>query len=227
MRRFMCLAGLAAAAVTGTAQADLIITEIFYNLAGSEGSSTEWAEIYNDGATAVDLENYAFADTQDNAVSDLFPAGTSIAAGGTLIVTQQAAATFHSIWGPGINVVSVGNFPSLANSASATNETVALLDPGALVVDDVNYENATNGWPDDTGSASIYLLPGALSAVANDTGSNWANATDGIDGAYTALIPNPDISTTGLDVASPGVVPEPGTLAALGLLSVCGLRRRG
>lgn len=204
--------------MNGAAQAELLITEIFYNLAGGEGATTEWAEIYNSGDVALDLGGYKFADTQDNQVSGAFAAGTTIAARGTLIVTAQSPATFAGIWGDGINVVQVTEFPSLANSASASNELVALLDATDNVVDGVNYENATNGWPDDTTFSSIYLLPGFLSAAANDLGGNWANSVDGLDGAYTALMLNPDISgVTVLDVASPGVVPDPATLLALAI----------
>lgn len=229
MRRSVWLASVIAALVAGSAHAELLISEIFYNLAGSEGVTSEWVEIYNSGNQAVDASGYMFADTQDGDVSGAFAAGTSIAAGGTLIVTQQSPATFASIWGNGINLVQVTTFPSLSNSASPTNETLALLDASSAVLDEVNYENATNGWPDDTTFSSIYLLSSALTTTANDIGSNWANSADGVDGAYTALIVNPDIANaTVLDVASPGIVmvPEPATLLALAAGALLLNRRR-
>ena len=228
MKRFaLGAAALAVTAAGSLASADVIITEIFYNLSGSEGGATEWIELHNTGNTAVDLTGWVYADTQDGQFSDPLPAGSSIAAGGTAIIVAQSAATFASIWGPGINVITyTGTLITLANGASATNETVAIFDAANNLIDDVNFENATNGWPDDNLFSSIYLLPSALSSSANDIGSNWANSAVGIDGAYEALILNPDISNASVrDVASPGLIPSPGALALLGVGGLVATRR--
>ena len=221
------LATLAIAGAASAASADIIVTEIFYNLAGSEGGTTEWIEIYNTGNTTVDLSGWSYGDSQDNQYSDPFAAGTTLGAGQAAVIVAQSASVFHSIWGAGINVITFTGTVTLANGASATNETVVIRDALLNVVDEVNFENATNNWPDDTGFSSIYLLPSALDAAQNDIGSNWANSVDGIDGAYTALILNPDIGNAAdRDVASPGVVPAPGALALLGLGGLAAVRRR-
>lgn len=223
-----------AAAVASPACGGVIISEIFYNLNGSESGVTEWVEITNTGNSDVDLGGWIYGDDQDSTYADPFPAGTSLAAGASAVITGQDAATFHSIWGEGIQVISflVGGANdvgiSLANGASATNERPSIFDASNTLVDAVNYQSGTEGWPSGNGQ-SIYLLPGAYTSEANDLGTNWGTSTAGVDGAYAALIVNPAIgNATVPDVASPGVavsVPEPSAVL-LSLLALSGLALR-
>ncbi len=225
-------------AATSVAHADIIISEIMWNPNGSEGGLQEWIEITNTGAADADLSGWIYGDSQDGTYSDPFTPGTSLAGGASAVIVGQSAATFQSIWGAGVQVITYTGGPSggisLANSASATNETVAIFDASNVLVDDVNYESNTSGWPATDGTnvngQSIYLLPTAFTTTANDIGSNWAESVTGVDGAYTALINNPDIANaTAPDVASPGVavrVPEPAAalLAAMAFAGLLGRR---
>nr|WP_261360648.1 lamin tail domain-containing protein [Aeoliella straminimaris] len=222
----LCFAALAAL-LASPACGEVIISEIFYNLNGSESGVTEWVEITNTGDSTVDLSGWIYGDDQDGSYSDPFAAGTSLAAGASAVITGQEAATFQSIWGDGIQVINylvegANTGISLANGASDTNEMPAIFDASNTLVDAVNYENGTSGWPSGNG-ASIYLLPGGYDSVANDLGNNWGTSTAGVDGAYSALLVNTDIgNATVPDVASPGVavtVPEPSTM----LLTLLGL----
>lgn len=227
------LAAFAATMLAAPANAEVIISEIFYNLNGSESGLTEWIEITNTGSSTVDLSGWIYGDDQDASYSDPFAPGTSIAGGASAVIAAQSAATFQSIWGAGIQVITytvgggAGNI-SLANTGSATNETPAIFDAVNTLVDAVNYETGTNGWPAGTAAngASIYLLPTGYTSVANDIGLNWAGSVNGVNGAYAALIVNPDINNaTTPDIASPGVavyVPEPTTalLAMIALFSM-------
>lgn len=229
----LCIAALAALVASPTYGA-VIISEIFYNLNGSESGVTEWVEITNTGDATVDLSGWIYGDDQDGTYSDPFAAGTSLAAGASAVITGQEAATFQSIWGEGIQVINYlvageNTGISLANGASATNETPAIFDASNTLVDAVNYENGTEGWPIGNGQ-TIYLLPGHFTSTANDIGTNWGTSTAGVDGAYDALIVNPDISNATVpDVASPGVaaiVPEPSTMLLAGLALSCLAVRR-
>ncbi len=235
MKKFFA-AALAACLAPAFADADVIISEIMWNPNGGESGLQEWIEITNTGESDVDLTGWVYADTQDNHFSDPFAAGTSLAAGASAVIVGQSEAVFQSIWGAGIPVITYTGGPangiSLANGGAADNETVAIFDASSNLIDEVNYESNINGWPATDGSVvngqSIYLLPNAFSTAANDVGSNWAESVAGVDGAYTALISNPDINTTLLDVASPGVaviVPEPSTVV-LAALAALGLGRR-
>jgi hypothetical protein len=233
--RIFVAATLGIVAMVTSAKADIVISEYFYNLNGSESGKSEWIEITNTGASTVDLSGWVYGDSQDNHYSDPFASGTTLAAGSSAVIVFQSASTFQGIWGPGIQVITYtigGGLEgvSLSNSASPTNETIAIFDGLNNLVDDVNYEVGTNGWPTGNG-ASIYLLPNAYTTTANDIGTNWATSTVGVDGAYAALTVNPDISNaTVSDVASPGVavsVPEPASLVLmlLAILGVAMIRR--
>lgn len=238
MKTIATAAVAACLVASSIARADIIISEIMWNPNGSEGGAQEWIEITNTGGATVDLSGWTYADSQDNNVSDPFALGTSLAAGASAVIVAQNAAEFQSIWGAGVQVINytVGGATtgiSLANSASATNETVAIFDSSNTLIDDVNYESNISGWPATDGTnvngQTIYLLPHAYTASANNLGSNWAESVAGVDGAYTALINNPAIgNATAPDVASPGVavfVPEPST-ALLAAIAGLGLLRR-
>ncbi|MFN4243830.1 MAG: lamin tail domain-containing protein [Tepidisphaerales bacterium] len=254
--------GVAMLAAAGTAHGTIVITEIFYNLAGTEGSTNEWIEIANIGPAAVDLSGWRFIDIADNQISGPFPTGTVLASGGVAVITQQPAATFQSIWGSGIQVINVTSFPSLANTPTTYTGTVpaqpfpytgfaSLFSPAlttgqealAIVsaddqVTDLVIYDVVAPWPTGANGFSIYALPAALAnpftvTAANDLGASWGRSAIGVDGAYEALIVNPDITNTTLkDVASPGVVaglvviPEPSALGVVGVAGLALMRRR-
>lgn len=224
-RTLLGLAGLGAIA-TG-ASANVFFTEIFYNLNGTEGGATEWVEIYNGGQTAVDMSGWVYGDSQDNSFAGAFGAGTILGAGEVAVIAFQNADTFRSIWGQGITVFQIDTAVSLANTPSATNETVALFDGMGNLVDEVNFAANENGWPGVANGASISLLSSALDGSSNDVGSNWAITSIGVNGGREALIFNPDIANaTALDISSAGVVPAPGALALVAVGGLLGARRR-
>lgn len=115
---------------------ELIINEIHYN--GNDGAGfpdTDWEfiEIYNNGATAVDLNGFVLQD--DDGVFYTFGTGDQIAAG-EYIVAALNAATFA---GGGYQVFEwVGG--SLTNGGDGP---IQLLDNLTNVVDEVTYDDAT------------------------------------------------------------------------------------
>jgi hypothetical protein len=188
------------------ASAEIIVSEIMYNPAGTDLDPTatppynrEWIEIYNAGAETVNLAGWSLGDSQDNQWASPFPARTVLSPNHALIVTGDAA-TFDSQWGSGINRIEVGSFPSLSNTPSPTNETIALRDSLGAIRDEVNYDDAF-GWPRANGSdgQSVFLKPNALSAAGNDVGSNWLPS---MWGAYGARF----INSGGENHGSPGFV---------------------
>jgi hypothetical protein len=171
------------------ARAEIIISEIMFNPQGTDRDSTgadytfnrEWAELYNTGASAVDLSGWQYGDSADNNWASAFPAGTSIAPGQALVVTGDNAS-FDANWGTGINRIQVSAFPNQANSIG-TNEIAAIRNAQGVIQDSVRYQET--GWPTANGSDgnSIYLLPQALSSTANNIGSNWLPSSAGVYGA--------------------------------------------
>src|SRR5437867_2225315 len=77
------LAGLTLCSRTGSAA--VRVSEIMYN--PPQGSQYEYLEIQNDGA-AVDLSGWAFTD----GINFVFPQGTTIAAGGYLVVAGSRSS---------------------------------------------------------------------------------------------------------------------------------------
>jgi hypothetical protein len=167
----------------------VIVSEIMFDPQGSDRDSTgidytfnrEWTELYNTGSTPVDISGWQFGDSLDNNWASPFPAGTTIGANQALVVTGDAAS-FDANWGTGINRIEVSAFPNQANSVG-TNEAAAIRNNLAVVQDSVRYQEA--GWPTANGSDgnSIFLLPSALSASANDLSSSWRPSAHGAYGA--------------------------------------------
>lgn len=221
------IAAMGVAGACGVAGADVVITEIFYNLNGSESGATEWVEIYNSGSEAVDMSGWVYGDSQDGSFAGAFGGGTVLGAGEVAVLCFQPETVFQSIWGSGVRVIQLDTQVSLANSASPTNETVALFDASSVLVDEVNFEVGSGGWPGSANGVSISLNADALDASLNDLGASWSITEIGVNGGREALIINPDIANaTELDVSSAGVVPAPGALALVALGGLVGARRR-
>ncbi|WP_425400111.1 lamin tail domain-containing protein [Aeoliella sp.] len=202
----LCFAIFVALAVVHRVHGEVIISEIMYNPGGSDrddgagGFNREWVELYNTGESAIDISGWSVGDSQDGDFASPFPAGTIVPPATALVVTGDAA-TLDSEWGGGINRVEVADFPILANSPTATNETVALRDATGVLRDTVNYQNS-GSWPLLNGSNghSLMLLPEGLSNFANGSGSNWIPS---FGGAYDARFVE---SSFGINHASPGTV---------------------
>ncbi len=74
---------------------DVVISEIMYDPVGAE-PDTEWVELYNPGSSSVDVGNWVLTDDANYPGGPItegyctIPSGTSIAAGGFLVVSQAA-----------------------------------------------------------------------------------------------------------------------------------------
>ena len=211
LNRCYCLtfgAAVSLVLVSGGASAQVIISEIMYNPAGSDtgtGFNKEWLELYNTGPAAVDLTGWRIGDAQDNQWASAFPFGTSIAAGGTLVVTGDAA-TFDANWGAGINRIQVSTFPAFANDPGPTNERAALRDAFGTIRDEVNYDQ-TNGWPmiDGSQGATLSLRPEGRSVAGNDIGANWLPSAWGVYGIRLGEFTSGDFDGE-INHGSPGYV---------------------
>ena len=195
-----------------TANAGLIITEVMSSSAHPSGTANgDWFELYNNGPTAIDLTNYSWDD--DSNIPDTAGfGGKTIAAYSTLIVNQETVgseAAWRTDWGigAGVNVINLGGsgLPGFNN----TGDTIYIYDATDALVTSVTFGAATLGYTFEWSTTGVSL---GLSVIGEN--GAFRAAEDGATG-------------TGIDVGSPGVVPEPGTLS----LSVAGmlllaLRRR-
>ncbi len=193
----------------GTPQ--LVISEIMYNPASAE-DNWEWIEVYNAGATAVDLTGFVIDDNNGVAHSVANIAGGTIAAGSSAVlynVDDVTATDFTDAWGD-VVLIPVTNWGAMSlNNGGDTigiwedftaysGDNVAQLN----TIENVTYDDA-NGWPSDDNSGSIFLND--LTAD-NNLGANWTLSTDGattpLFNAYTS---NAEAGNSGSDIGSPGV----------------------
>lgn len=169
----------------------VVINEILYRPGTGfpENTAREFIELLNTDAAPVDVSGWSFTD----GVTFIFPAGTTIPAGGLVVVAADVAAvqTAYGItgvlgpWQAGATLSNNGEKITLSRPDPTPGAP-----PGSLeLVDDVSYasegdwavrvrETIFNGWDWSTtangGNRSMELRNAALS---NDNGQNWAPAT--------------------------------------------------
>ena len=105
------------------AESSLKITEIMYDLPGSD-SGREWIEVYNAGASDIDLSLFKFFEANTN--HGLAPAGSSILSAGALAVIADNPEKFSIDW-PSYNGLIFDSSFSLSNTANPT-----LSNPGSI-----------------------------------------------------------------------------------------------
>ncbi len=197
MKKYMLFGMVMSCAIT--TQADLIITEV---MSSSSHTNTlangDWFELYNSGASAIDLTGYSWDDNTATAGSADFN-GLTINAGQAVIVCQETVGLEQSwldLWGvSGVTVVNLGN--TEFQNFGSTGDELHLYDASSNQLTYVTFGAATTGYSfewDTSGNSlgvSVYGENGAIQSTS---------------------------AAGGPDTASPGtVVPEPSVLAFLGL----------
>ncbi len=130
-------------------------------------STEEWVELYNRGASTVDLSGWSF----DDAMEFAFPVGTTLAPGAYLVVARDAVALAAKF--PTAPIL--GNF---AGSLSDNDERIVLRDDNGNPADEVHYYEGGR-WPEfaDGGGVTLELRdPWA----DNSSPETWA-ASDSTD----------------------------------------------
>ncbi|MFD0894464.1 lamin tail domain-containing protein [Luteolibacter ambystomatis] len=144
-RTFLSPLAIVFAATTFSVNAQLLLTEI-----QSDGLSDYW-ELTNTGASAVDLSNWKWDDDSQNpndAAAVTIPSGTSIAAGESIIFTSAANAnTFRTQWGLSNSVQVITGGPGFGQ-----DDGVALFN--ASNVKQFYFTYASGGFTRPDGSSS-------------------------------------------------------------------------
>ncbi|MBL8761475.1 MAG: lamin tail domain-containing protein [Phycisphaerae bacterium] len=199
---------------------NIVITEILYNPAG-EDDGKEFVELYNAGATPVDISGWKLRDIEGDPATGAIPSSTILQPGEVVIVMGATGpgvpvdnvAQFRAAWQipANVRVLGVSPWQDRAQQATSIEEVLAVVDSSGEPVDVVNYENLefTTGsiWPQDDGVSSLTLLPSTLNKSANDSGASWRRSMTKIDGAYDSLQSGfyTDARATG-STGSPGLV---------------------
>jgi hypothetical protein len=161
MRGFLTAALLLALVPLAPVRADVVINEIFYNAPGDQ-DDLQWLELHNTGAQAADVSGW----TIDGGKSFTFPAGTSVAARGYLVVALSPER-FQKAYG----MAALG---PLRRPLKRGGERLELSDAGRKVVDQVKYKDS-DPWPvsPDGSSASLERI---CPTASGETPENWAGS---------------------------------------------------
>lgn len=166
-------------------QAEPVVSEIFYHEnhgIAAENPLTEWIELHNRTAAAIDLSGWQMT----SGVSFTFPAASSIPAGGYVVIVADLATfnaahpTVTGAFGPWVGKLSnSGEKITLKNAAGVTADSVTYADSGDWAmrvrgVLDLGHE----GWAweamHDGGGMSLELVNPVL---GNSEGQNWASSS--------------------------------------------------
>ncbi|MEJ6004844.1 lamin tail domain-containing protein [Paucibacter sp. AS339] len=201
-----------------TAHAQLRITEVSAWGSSNTSYKTDWFELTNTGASAVDLSGWTMDDNSNGTAKVALTGISSIAAGESVIFTETAAsASFLSAWfGTQIPAgLKIGNYTGSGVGLSANGDAVNVFNASGVLQANVVF------------GASGGTSP--LQSFDNAAGLNNSSISQlsvvGVNGAF--------LSADGLEVGSPGTiaaaVPEPESyalmLAGLALLG-CIARKR-
>gem|GEM_PF-991153 len=130
---------------------NVVVNEIHYNATlacgGTEADELDFIELHNTGNSAVDMSDCAF----DDGILYRFPFGTSIPAGGYLVLAENAAA-FQAVHG-------FAPDGSYAGGLDNGGETLRLVNPVGGLISETTY-NDKGDWPRDPdgGGPSLELL---------------------------------------------------------------------
>lgn len=176
------------------ASAQIVINEVLYNIPGAAAEVEEFIELYNGGATAVNLQGYRFT----QGVTYTFGSSDIIPAGGYFIVAADSAA-FNTAF---------GIFPNATFSGGLSNsgEDIAIVDMAGSLVDSVNYDDAAP-WPLNADGAG-FSLQLCDATTDNNDGANWGTSNDYAGSASSA--PTDSIfATPGMMNNCQAVIPPP------------------
>ncbi|NGY04845.1 SdiA-regulated domain-containing protein [Solimonas terrae] len=162
----------------------VLITEV--NSKENSDGGADFFELYNYGSANVDISGWKWSDNHATATDasnyEVFPAGTVIAAGSRLIVTNGTAsddvASFKTAWGldAGTTVLSMGTVGIGLGKADA----VVLFGADGKLVTALNYGDAVDATQGDGSTVAVPTSP-ASTGVTFTSGSHAGTAFGGTD----------------------------------------------
>lgn len=144
-------------------RAEIVINEIHYN-PDIETELVEFLELHNPGSVAVDLSGAYFSD----GITYTFPAGATLAAGGYLILAQDAPASDLADFQAKFGKTPFGRY---TGNLSSEGETVTLRNKSGGKLDEVSYKLGFP-WP-TVGGAPGYSIELINPDFDNNLGGNW------------------------------------------------------
>ena len=206
-------------AATGTASAQVRITEVSAWGSGSTPYATDWFELTNTGSTAVSLSGWTMDDSSNGTAKVALVGVSSIAAGESVIFTENAAtASFLSTWfgSKAPAGLQIGTYTGSGVGLSTSGDAVNVFNASGALQANVVFADS-----DSTSPFSTFDNAAGL----NNTTISQLSAV-GVNGAFVAANDATEIGSPGR-IAAVSAVPEPGSYALmLGGLGVVGLISR-
>jgi hypothetical protein len=226
--RALLLASVATATLSGvSAHADTLsmqITEYMYNGLGT-GSIGEFVEFTNLSGSAIDMTGWSFDDNSRTAGSQSLSAFGSVAAGESVILTDDTAANFRTRWNLAGTVKVIGGNTNNLGRADEIN----LYNSSNALVDRMTYDDQTLGGTRTSGvSATVLFANLGLNLTASTVGAAVADSYGSIKNTTGAG----EIANPGFYYSANGTSPVPVPAAAwlmvsgLGALGAMARRRR-
>ena len=139
------------------------------------GNYEDWIELYNNGASAVNLSGYHLSDKASNPLKYAIPAGTTIAAGGRL-----------RFWCSKKNITVGANYHTNFTLTQCAPDQIVFSDAGGVILDSLTMvrtqlDNSRGRTPDGAATWGMYLNPTP----------NAANGTSDPDYAATPVFSIP------------------------------------
>ena len=175
--------------------AQVVINEIHYNPSSTQGSDNdyEFMELYNPGATDIDMSGYSFT----QGVTHVFADGTTLAAGAYLLLCRNAEF-YGSFVNDGTNGQAVVDAVTwTSGSLGNSGEDIVIIDAATgAIVDSIDYEDNSDGWPSsaDGGGPSLELIdPSSDNNLAENWQASWVSG--GTPGAASSVELTPTVTT--------------------------------
>ena len=153
---------------------DIVINEIMFNPISAD-SDDEYVELYNRSGSAVDLSGWKFT----AGIDYTFPSGTSLAAGGYLVVARNAARLMANY--PGSQLATNNTRGDFGGTLRNAGEHLALGKPDTI--------RSTN----TLGDITTNLIHIVVAEVTYGSGGRWGQWADG--GGSSLELTDPDADT--------------------------------
>ena len=155
---------LLALILPGSVFAQVVISEIMYDLASGSDSGREWVEVLNSGPVSVKLTNWKLFENATNHKISPISGGDTLAAGAYAIIANDPI-TFRKDW-PNFS----GQLYKSAFSLSNDGETLVLRDASSTDINTTSYQNSMGAAGDgnslNRSGAGVAFVPRAPSPAA-------------------------------------------------------------
>ncbi len=205
-------------AAASTAQADVRITEVSAWGSGNAPYATDWFELTNTGSSVVSLAGWQMDDSSNGTAKVAMTGISSIAAGESVIFTENAAkASFLSTWF-GSNApagLQVGTYTGAGVGLSTGGDAVNVYNASGVLQANVVFKDSPGSSPYATFDNALGLNNATISQLS----------AIGVNGAFAAAQDATEIGSPGTIAAA---VPEPSSYVLMlgGLLAVGFIARK-